>query len=220
MVCQTVYHLVTMSILLKDVEGFSNDIYRIRRTILQMLSDRNYDIGDQLEDDYETFKMNNYDILENKILSGLTINCTHKENYDERVQVRFDKPYFIIREKELYKELQQEKVNHFIFIVEENRQTQKLINAFKAVKIKIEFFLFKEMMINITHHNLVPKHEPLSMKEKEELLKCYHIKENQLPLISEHDPICRYFGVEPGVVMRITRRSNTAGKYVIYRLVI
>lgn len=205
----------------EDPEVFNNKMYRIRRTVLQMLSDRNYDIGDQLEDDFETFKMNNYDILEDQKLTGFTINCTHRLDHDDCIQVRFDRTEVNVKVgKEIFKELSKERVKHCIFIVKEAKATPKIIEAFQKVNYKVEFFTQKEMMINITHHNLVPKHEPLTEQEKEELLRCYKITELQLPYISRNDPICRYFGVEPGIVMRITRKSNTAGRYVTYRLVV
>ena len=210
-----------MALLQKEVEAFSNDIYRIRKTVLEMLSDRNYDVGDMLEEDFDTFKLSNFGPLQDKQLDAFTINCTHNVDRDERVQARFDRLIITSRDiKEILLKLSNEKINHCIFVAEDVKITPRITEAFAKLGKKIEFFTQKEMLINITHHNLVPKHEPLSQEEKEELLKSYHIDENQLPMIAKDDAICRYFGVERGTVMRITRRSNTSGRYVTYRLVI
>ena len=41
----------------------------------------------------------------------------------------------------------------------------------------------EDLLVNITHHQLVPKHMVLSGLEKAELLKRYRAKESQLPKI-------------------------------------
>ena len=83
---------------------------------------------------------------------------------------------------------------------------------------KIEIFTQDELMVNITEHELVPKHEVLSLDQKHEVLKKYRVKEFQLPKIQVEDPIARYFGVKKGQVLKIIRASETAGRYVTYRV--
>lgn len=74
--------------------------------------------------------------------------------------------------------------------------------------------------IDITKHSLVPKHELLSVKEKEELLKKYGINLRQLPRILENDAIVKFLNAKTGDVIKITRNSETAGETVYYRVVI
>ncbi len=73
---------------------------------------------------------------------------------------------------------------------------------------------------NILSHKLVPKHEVLSEKEKEELLKKYGITLRQLPRILASDPIVKMLNAKPGDVIRIRRRSPTAGESIYYRVVV
>ena len=73
---------------------------------------------------------------------------------------------------------------------------------------------------NIFKHILVPVHEILMEKEKEEMLKKYHVKVHQLPRSGASDPVVIAIGGRPGDVIRILRDSPTAGKHVFYRYVV
>lgn len=73
---------------------------------------------------------------------------------------------------------------------------------------------------DIFAHQFVPKHELLSKKEAEELMEEFHIRPHQLPYIRTSDPAAQTLGAKMGDILRITRKSATAGEVVVYRYVV
>ena len=69
-------------------------------------------------------------------------------------------------------------------------------------------------------HVYVPKHEIITKKEAEDVLKKYNCTPTQLPLIFVNDPAIVGLGVKPGDMIKITRKSGTAGVSMYYRYVV
>ena len=77
----------------------------------------------------------------------------------------------------------------------------------------------KNMIFNITHHQMVPKHSLLSSEEEKEILEKYNTTKNKLPKILRSDPIVRYYGMKQDQICKIIRKSPEVGESVYYRLV-
>lgn len=73
--------------------------------------------------------------------------------------------------------------------------------------------------IDISKHELVPKHEIVTEEEKKEIVEKYGSLKN-LPRIYSTDPQVRILNAKPGDVIKITRKSETAGEAIYYRIVI
>jgi len=73
---------------------------------------------------------------------------------------------------------------------------------------------------NVLEHELVPDHILLNEEETQELLNKYKITKGQLPKIKTSDVVVKQIEAQPGDVIKIIRKSLTAGKAVAYRLVI
>lgn len=69
-------------------------------------------------------------------------------------------------------------------------------------------------------HILIPKHSKLSDSQKEKLLEKYNISIKELPRILKTDPALISLDVKPGDVIKITRKSSTAGEAIFYRVVV
>ena len=78
----------------------------------------------------------------------------------------------------------------------------------------------KKRKIDIFSHELVPKHILLSKEEAEKLLNELNIYPEQLPWIKKSDPAAVAIGAKPGDIIKIIRKSSTAGEVVIYRYVV
>ena len=75
-------------------------------------------------------------------------------------------------------------------------------------------------IIKITNHVYQPKHEILAKEQAEQILKRYNTKPSQLPYIMISDKGLEDLDVRPGDVIKITRKSPTAGESVYYRYVV
>ena len=78
----------------------------------------------------------------------------------------------------------------------------------------------KKNIILVPNHVYVPKHEIMTKKEAEQVLKEFNCNATELPLIFVTDPAIIGLGVKPGDMIRITRKSGTSGISLYYRYVV
>ncbi|MCE5214377.1 MAG: DNA-directed RNA polymerase subunit H [Methanobacterium sp.] len=76
------------------------------------------------------------------------------------------------------------------------------------------------MKKDILKHKLVPEHAILSKTEANKIIKQLNVHQEQLPKIKVDDPVVKEIGAKSGDILKITRRSHTAGKFITYRLVL
>jgi len=72
----------------------------------------------------------------------------------------------------------------------------------------------------VSTHFLIPKHELLTKEEGQQVLERYHSSSSQMPFILVTDPISKEIGAKPGDLVKVSRRSETAGSSVYYRYVV
>ncbi len=69
-------------------------------------------------------------------------------------------------------------------------------------------------------NRLVPKHEVLSAEEAASVLENYGITKEEMPKIQSDDAAIKGMDVKVGDIIKITRKSQTAGEALYYRVVI
>ena len=105
-----------------------------------------------------------------------------------------------------------------VVIVTSEKPTSANVKTLKNMFARTQIFTIAELLINVTHHVLVPRHEVMTDKEVAEMMEVFNVKSKaNLPLILSSDPVARYLALRPGQVVRITRSSPSAGEYVGYR---
>ncbi|MEM1895605.1 MAG: DNA-directed RNA polymerase subunit H [Nanopusillaceae archaeon] len=90
----------------------------------------------------------------------------------------------------------------------------------KKAKVSKEKKLRSLEEIDITQHELVPKHEILSEEEKKQLLERYKVKLEDLPRIRINDPAIIKLKPKPGDIVKIIRKDPIAGETIYYRVVV
>jgi DNA-directed RNA polymerase subunit H len=119
----------------------------------------------------------------------------------------------------LYKLLETKELERAI-VITEGRFTHAAKQGAKKRKGKIELLPKSFPVFEIFEHKLVPKHEILTEKEKTEILAQYKIQPYQMPQIISTDPAVKAIGAKPGDMLRIIRKSATAGKHIAFRYVV
>ncbi|KAM7259605.1 hypothetical protein ACFE04_015346 [Oxalis oulophora] len=199
-------------------------LYRIRKTVMQMLRDRGYLVADSelnitIQDFIHKFGHNMK--REDLIISKSNPNDTSDQIYiffpeEAKVGLNTIKAYI--------KRMDSDSVFRAILVVQQNLTpfARTFLTGATDIskKFHLEVFQESELLINVTHHILVPKHGVLTADEKKTLLQRFSAKETQIPRIQVTDPVARYFGMKRGQVMKILRTSEVAGRYNEFRWVV
>lgn len=191
--------------------------YRVRKTSMEMLEDRGYEVS--AED-----KNMNYEDFTNRLEeNAIQLVAIHRTNPIKMAYVTFilDSKSFSKKDLVALKVLIDEKypTNEMTVIIVQDKQTPQIAKELLNDEYKLyEIFSMKNLMFNITHHEIVPKHILLTHEEVDLILKQYQTTRAQLPKLLTTDPVAKYYGMKAGDVCKIIRQSPMTGESYYYRI--
>ena len=191
-------------------------LFKVWKTLNKMMEVRGYKI-DNIDYDKWISKLK-----ESKMMDGIFTKVVDKDS-NKKIRLYFQ--YFPdiklnVENIKSYLTIMQDINANSGIIILSGKITQQAKQKIQEInkELQVEVFTVNELVVNIIEHELVPEHILLSKEDKELLLKRYKIKENQLPKILVTDPVARYLGLKRGDVVKIIRVSETAGRYITYRI--
>ncbi|KAJ3716055.1 DNA-directed RNA polymerase RPB5 subunit [Lentinula raphanica] len=200
----------------------SAKLWKVNRTMHEMVKDRGFSVSDEeINMDLATFRQsfaNQSGFVDRNSLNFFSNSMT---NPAEQLFVFFsdEKSVGVKTMRKMLLILEEKGIQQGIIVFPGNMtpSARKVIVAM-ASQFRLEEFSESDLLVNITHHSLVPHHQVLTPSEKKDLLEKYRLKETQLPRIQLADPVARYYGLRRGQVVKITRPSETSGRYASYRI--
>ena len=203
--------------------------YRVRKTVLEMLMDRGYAVSEaERNETLDEFKAQFCDMSTGTVdAERLTITKLKASDPTQKIMAFFpadDRRIGVGLVKRIYDTMTADNATASIIVLRAEitafaRSTVARLSVTNEPR-RIELFKEDDLLVNITKHQLVPQHILLSAEEKQRVLERYKLKESQLPRMTSNDPVAKYFGMTRGDVVKIIRKSETAGRYVTYRLVV
>lgn len=113
--------------------------------------------------------------------------------------------------------LSKNKDSHCIIVIDD--LSPKVKQILKSNYKNTEYFLEKELMINLADHVMVPPHEILTDDEIKDFYESYQVKKSNMSTMFETDPVARYYRMKTGDICRITRPTEQGVYSYGYRLV-
>ncbi len=193
--------------------------YQVRKTTIEMLEDRNFKVSDEdkglpYQDFASRLDENQIDIIANHKSSDVKVAYV-SYILDSKTFSKKD----LLTKKAFIDENFPTKEMTVIIIVQE-KPTPQIAKELQNDEFKsYEIFLTKNLMFNITHHEIVPRHIILTEEESKKVLEDYQSTKSQLPKLLSTDPVAKYYGMKSGDICRIIRHSPMTGESIYYRMV-
>ncbi|KAJ9108938.1 hypothetical protein QFC21_000260 [Naganishia friedmannii] len=196
-------------------------MWKVNRTLKEMVKDRGYLVAeDEINLPFTEFRIN-YGGSGAVDRSAMAWYTSRREDQQDTIYIFFSDEENVSKKtvRKFIGDMEDKRFRRGIFVYRRKMTpaAKKVIQEMQS-EYTMEDYAEADLIVNITKHFLVPRHEIMTPEEKHQLLERYRLRETQLPRIQLGDPVARYYGLRRGQVMKITRESETAGRYVTYRV--
>ncbi len=195
-------------------------LWNSRKTILEMLKDRGYNVPSELVipwNDFCSLKDEDSD-------EGIDDIRVSKDRNRNPLKVSWPEEANINSIQRVAADMEAEDLHRVILVIDSSLtpQAKIAIRNLKTQKFHIEIFTVTETQVNISRNALVPKHYLCPPSKKERILKSYAVEPKKIPQIKRTDPMARYLGALAGNMIQIIRESETmpGKKIVTFRIVV
>ncbi len=175
-----------------------NNLRKARATIIEMLNDRGFSVSKYMKEDNLSISLDKIEKQYKADNIDLNIDNVRTFFWDEKINhSKLGK--FMKKIKKTVPEL--------VVFIFQNELSNSQLNNIKQELNEIEFNIFqiKELLFNVTKHHMVPEHVLLNEKEAQTIYSAYGLN---LPLLSNTDIICRYYGGKNNDIFKIIRPNN------------
>ena len=190
------------------------NLLKVRKTVIEMLQDRSYEIDDETANvDIDQFVA---------MYDSENINFT----VNDKIHI-----YFYIENKSfgkkdlttIYSKVKTEVGPAIrLMIVINGKCIESIRNELNNLEYQnVEIFTQDQLRFNITKNYLVPKHTLLSEEDKQKVYKKYNATSNDVfQKIRKNDPVAQYYAMKKDDMCKIIRPSPSSGICISYRVVV
>lgn len=121
--------------------------------------------------------------------------------------------------------IMKENNTQYLMVVASTKSTPKVSSAMGILGNHAQFFNEDELVYNVTKHQLVPRHELLTGKERDEVVNNYLLNDtgevclSRAPGLYTSDPVVKYYNWDVDSLIKIYRPRKDGYYDVTYRVV-
>ncbi len=200
-----------------------DSLFNSWKTVMEMISDRGFDVGEKyiyacdacrkyrsIEPECDCFSKFVKWVGDDKIEARKEMSVVFCKG-SKKIITFWIFQFGVSDVQKIFEQMEEQEVSHAV-VIYGNKVTSTASKAIKQLVVQkkiIESFHENELQYNVTKSEWVPRHIICSKDKKEEILKMYNVKKEEIPFIKSTDPVVKYLGAVRGQLIKIVRESES-----------